>query len=88
MSEEGITLKPRVTIDVTDNVCPVPIMRTLVALAKMKEGQILAVITDHPPSLKTIPNGVRKRGHECISTEELNGYNKRTWRVLVRKLHE
>jgi len=89
MPEDGTTMmRPDVIIDVTGNACPVPIMRTLIALNKMKKGQILAVITDHPPSLKSIPEGIGERGHEHVNTEELNGYKKPTWRVLVRKLHE
>ena len=72
-------------IDVTGRMCPVPIVKTALALRKINKGQILAVITDYPTSLKTVPKGVEKKGHKVVSINKLEGYSKDTYKILIMK---
>ncbi len=62
--------------------CPVPLMRTMVTMKTLEEGQILAVITDHVPSTENIPKNMKRRGHHVLDIEELGEH---IFRIIIRK---
>ena len=61
------------TVDVRGEICPYPDMKTMVALKKMKKGEILEVIMDYPLSIERIPRSLKKKKHKLLSTEQLEG---------------
>jgi len=75
-------LKIDVVIDVKGEMCPVPLMRTMTTMKTLLIGQILAVITDHIPSTLSIPEKMKRRGHQVLRIEELDGH---IFRILIRK---
>ncbi len=58
-------------LDVRGEICPVPLVRCVNEIKKMKPGEVLKVISDHPPAKKSIPMEMEAQGHEY--TIEENG---------------
>ena len=50
-------------LDLRGEACPYPPIYTAQALAAMRPGEILEVLTDHPPAVDTVPRFVALRGH-------------------------
>ena len=70
MAEEIVVTK---TLDVRGEICPYPDMKTMVALKKMKKGEILEVFMDYPLSIERIPRSLKKKKHKLLSTVQLEG---------------
>ncbi|MFA5263131.1 MAG: sulfurtransferase TusA family protein [Opitutaceae bacterium] len=74
------TFPADVTKDFRGVVCPLNYMKTSMALAPLKPGQVLAVILDHNGA-RNVPESARNDGHEIISVEPFNT----AFRILIRK---
>tara|TARA_B100000749_G_C18213341_1_gene376986 strand:+ start:387 stop:617 length:231 start_codon:yes stop_codon:yes gene_type:complete len=62
------------TLDVRGEICPYPMLKTNKQLDEITPDiEILNVITDHPPSLMTIPPQAVKRGYVCDIEEISQG---------------
>lgn len=73
---------PDKVLDVKGEICPFPLMKTRDALKEMKDGEILAVITDHIPAAKeSIPRICDKKGY---AYEITNGDGK-VFKVIIEK---
>jgi len=59
-----------ITIDLKGEVCPMPVLKTKMALEKMLPGQILEIIVDYPPSKENIERFVTSQGNEIIGIKE------------------
>ena len=62
--------------------CPMNLVKTKVAFAKMQSGQILGLILDSGPPINNVPRAVVREGHEVLLQEQLEDG---TWSVLIRK---
>ena len=52
------------------------------AFSGLKQGEVLEVKFDYPPSLQTIPDAVQKEGHSILKTESSEeGF----FRIIVRR---
>ncbi|MBI2867523.1 MAG: sulfurtransferase TusA family protein [Chloroflexi bacterium] len=49
-------------LDVRGEICPYPMMKASEAMQKAKPGEVIEVLTDHPPALLTIPNEAVRLG--------------------------
>jgi TusA-related sulfurtransferase len=49
-------------MDVRGEICPFPMMKATDAMKAAKEGEVIEMLTDHPPALLTIPNQAVKMG--------------------------
>ncbi len=67
-------------LDVRGEICPYPMLRTVEALGKLAPGDILEVLTDHPPALSTIPWEAAKRGF-AVDVEQTGPGE---WRLTLR----
>lgn len=69
-------------IDVTGEICPVPLVKTRRGLEKMKENEVLVVIGDNIESEKEIIMAVKELRMKLIDIEmDKDG----KWRISVRK---
>jgi len=59
-----------VTLDVCGEVCPLPVMKTNEALAKMKSGETIEVMVDYPPSRENVRRLATSKGHEVLNIAE------------------
>jgi len=62
--------------------CPMNLVKTKVAFAKIQSGQILGLILDNGPPINNVPRSVIREGHEILSQEQLDDG---AWSVLIRK---
>jgi len=68
-------------LDVRGEICPYPMMKATAALKKLKDGDDLEVVTDHPPALSTIPWEAAKMGYRA----EIEEAARSEWRITLRK---
>lgn len=51
-------------LDVRGEICPVPLIKTVKEISKMEQGEILKVLSDHPPARRSIPLEMKEQGHK------------------------
>lgn len=54
-------------LDCTGLLCPLPVYKTALALAKLQPGDTLRLITTDPGALEDIPAMARQRGDKLVS---------------------
>ena len=59
-----------VTLDASGLVCPLPAVKTALALEKMATSQVLEVITTDELSLTDLPRWCTETGHELLEIDE------------------
>ena len=70
-------------VDARGLACPMPIMKSMQAIKKMRINRVLEILTTDPGSIKDIPTWAKATGQELIFFEE-RGPN--DYRFLVKKL--
>lgn len=71
------------TLDARGLSCPMPILKSRIAMKKLGINQVLEILTSDPGSLVDIPTWARATGQELISSEERGPKN---YRFLVKRL--
>ncbi|MCW2285400.1 TusA-related sulfurtransferase [Rhodoblastus acidophilus] len=79
------TVRADASIDLRGEVCPHPVMLTLEQLDRMQTGQVLLVVADCPPALRSIPFEVVRHGHRVIGEPICDGPD---IRILIEKTGE
>jgi len=69
------------TLDAMGLTCPMPAVKTALALEHMKVGQIIEVLTDDPVSKRDLPAWAQNTGHELLEIKE----DGKTIKIYVRK---
>ncbi|WP_456371937.1 sulfurtransferase TusA family protein [Methanocaldococcus sp.] len=68
-------------LDVTGDICPIPVLKTKKALEELKEGEELEVVGDYKPALENIKRFAENNGYKVVTYEETeNGF-----RIVIRK---
>lgn len=57
-------------LDVTNTLCPIPVIKTQNKIKTLNEGDQLKVVATDPGTLQDIPAWCRINGHQVISTEQ------------------
>ncbi len=73
----------RQTLDVSGQLCPIPVIRTQARIADLESGDILEVICTDPGTKEDIPTWCRIHGHEILAIEEQD----RTIRIRIEVNH-
>jgi tRNA 2-thiouridine synthesizing protein A len=68
-------------LDVRGEICPYPQVKTVAALKKLSPGDELEVLTDHPPTLETVPAQAARLGYVADITE----IGTAEWSIVLRK---
>jgi len=71
------------TLDARGLACPMPIVKSMQAIKKLKINQVLEILTTDPGSKKDIPTWARATGNELIASEERGPED---YRFLVKRL--
>ncbi len=58
------------TLDARGLCCPMPSVKTALALEQMEPGQIIEVLTDDPVSKRDLPVWAQSTGNELLGMEE------------------
>lgn len=70
------------TLDVRGQICPYPLIEIREALRKLAQGQVLEVLTDYEPTVKTtVPAFCEKKGYPFKTVE----VERKVWRVVIEK---
>ena len=70
-------------LDARGLACPMPIVKSMQVIKKMRKNQVLEILTTDPGSKRDIPTWAQATHQELISFEELGPDN---FRFLVKKL--
>lgn len=62
------------TLDCSNLLCPMPVIRTQNALKELNEGDTLEVICTDPGTLSDIPTWCRINNHEVLTTKEVDSH--------------
>lgn len=69
------------TLDTRGLNCPLPILRTKKALAKMQAGDTLEITATDPGSVKDMTSFCQQTGNEMLSSNDASG----EFRFVIRK---
>lgn len=72
MVESG-QMSADVVLDACGLACPMPLLKTKLALARMEPGQVLEVTASDPGSWRDIPAYLELSGHRLLSAREHDG---------------
>lgn len=70
------TLKPAAVMDCRGSACPGPLMEAKKAIAQVKVGEVLEVLSSDPGTKEDIPLWAKKVGHEFIGSLPAAGYDR------------
>ena len=70
-----------VTLDLRGLAVPLPMARTAVAIAGLRSGELIEVLTTDPGSVRDLPVSARATGNRLIEQTEGHDY----YRFLLRK---
>ena len=77
------TIKIHKTLDAKGLSCPMPILKSRIAIKKLEINQVLEILTSDPGSLKDIPRWAHSTGQDLLEIEERGTED---YRFLVRRL--
>lgn len=67
-------VKEDVLLDARGLKCPMPSVKTALALEQLSGGGIVKVLTDDPVSKNDLPQWVRGNGHQVLGIEDREGF--------------
>jgi TusA-related sulfurtransferase len=67
-------------LDLRGEPCPVPLIKTLKALEKLDEGEILRVLVDMPCARENVPKHMAEEGHEVEVKDD-----EKEMEIIIRK---
>ena len=70
------TLKAAAVVDCRGSACPGPLMEAKKAIAGVKVGEVLEVLSSDPGTKEDIPLWAKKVGHECLGSLPAAGYDR------------
>jgi len=76
-----MTKDGNLTVDATGLSCPMPLLKTKLAMSDMAVGEAVLVLTTDQGSLSDIPKFVARAGHELVSVSDQTT----PYRLLIRK---
>lgn len=70
------TLKAAAVVDCRGSACPGPLMEAKKAIAQVKVGEVLEVLSSDPGTKEDIPLWAKKVGHEFVGLLPGDGYDR------------
>lgn len=70
------TIKPAAMVDCRGSACPGPLMEAKKAIAAVKVGEVLEILSSDPGTKEDIPLWAKKVGHEFVGTLPASGYDR------------
>lgn len=74
-------MKPDLSVDVCDLVCPMTLVKAREVIRQLKVGQIMEIFSDRAGLLQDMASFCRATGHHLLKIQEME----RDYRVWVRK---
>ena len=73
------------TVDITDVVCPVTVVKAKVALEELDEGQILSIRMNDGEPVQNVPRSIKEEGHQIL---KLDDNEDGTYTLYVKKVED
>lgn len=73
------------TVDITDVVCPVTLVKAKVALEELDDGQVLSVHMNDGEPVQNVPRSIKDEGHQIL---KLINNEDGTYDLIVRKVED
>ncbi len=70
------TLKAAAVVDARGSACPGPLMEAKKAIARVKVGEVLEVLSNDPGTKSDMPLWAAKVGHEFLGSLPADGYDR------------
>jgi tRNA 2-thiouridine synthesizing protein A len=70
------------TIDLQGDVCPYTLVKSRIALEKLKAGEVLEVLLGNSESAGNVPRSLDLEGHEVLSVEQPSPAQ---WSVKIKR---
>lgn len=84
MSSSSQISTPDITIDITNDVCPMTFVKTRLKLEKMTPGQILEVLLSEGEALQNVPRSVTEMGDDVLDLTKMADATG-IYRLTIRK---
>jgi TusA-related sulfurtransferase len=75
-TEDLTTIKAAAVVDCRGSACPGPLMEAKKAIAQVKVGEVLEVLSSDPGTKEDIPLWAKKVGHEFVGSLAGDGYDR------------
>jgi len=75
-NEDLHTLKAAAVVDARGSACPGPLMEAKKAIARVKVGEVLEVLSNDPGTKSDLPLWAQKVGHEFLGSVGADGYDR------------
>lgn len=69
-------VQPASVVDARGSACPGPLLEAKKAIAKVKVGEILEILSNDPGTKNDIPVWAKKVGHEYLGHLPADGYDR------------
>lgn len=80
--EELKNINSNKVVDARGTSCPGPILAAKKAVAQIKPGEIMEVLSSDAGTNKDIPVWTKKAGHQFLGTVEESGY----WKLFIKRM--
>jgi len=70
------SLKAAAVVDARGSACPGPLLEAKKAIARVKVGEVLEVLSSDPGTKQDIPLWAQKVGHEFLGSLPADGYDR------------
>lgn len=79
--QEIVSTQPDISLDVSDLVCPMTIVKAREVIRQLQVGQVMEIYSDRAGLLQEMASFCRATGHHLLKIQE----KERDYRVWVRK---
>ena len=79
---EGANLRAARRLDLRGEVCPYTFVKTKLALEEMAPGDVLRVLVDHEPAVRSVPRATRGSGDAALGVERIA---EGLWEIVIEK---
>ena len=73
------------TVDITDKVCPLPIVKAKVTLDELDDGEVLAIRMNDGEPVQNVPRSIKEEGHQILKLEDNEDG---TYTLYVKKVED
>jgi len=79
--EELVAIQADKLVDARGTACPGPLLAAKKAIAEIKSGEVMEILSADEGTKQDIPKWATKKGHEYMGTVEESGY----FKIYLRK---
>ena len=83
MEIEGIRIDD--TVDISDKVCPLTVVKAKVAIDELEDGEVIAIRMNDGEPVQNVPRSIKEEGHQIL---KLVNNEDGTYNLIVKKVED